>query len=75
MLIEKQGNIDYKVKGFATKDNTIILLENQFLQWTPTGKRLELWDGKKEYLQNDNYSSNIRRVKYWNENSVLWIIR
>lgn len=75
MLIEKEGNIDYKVKGFATKDNTIILLENQFLQWTPTGKRLELWDGKKEHLQNDNYSSNIRRVKYWNENSVLLIIR
>ena len=75
MLVDKYGNVDYEVKGVVTKDNNIILTENQFLQWTPTGKRLELWDGKKEYLQNDNYSSNIRRVKYWNENSVLWIIR
>ena len=70
MLIDKYGNIDNKIKGVVTKDNNIILSENQFLQWTPTGKRLELWEGKKEYLQEEDTDCNIRRIKYWNDSSV-----
>ena len=47
MLIDRYGNIDYEVKGVITKNSNIVLTENQFLQWTPTGKRFELWEGKK----------------------------
>ena len=75
MLIDKLGNIDNKIKGVVTKDNNIILSENQFLQWTPTGKRLELWEGKKEFLERDDYSSNIYRIKYWNEFSIYGFIQ
>jgi hypothetical protein len=74
MLIDKYGNIDNKIKGVVTKDNNIILSENQFLQWTSTGKRLELWEGKKEFLERDDYSSNINRIKYWNESSIYGFI-
>lgn len=75
MLIDKYGNIDNKIKGVVTKDNNIILSENQFLQWTPTGKRLELWEGKKEFLERDDYSSNINRIKYWNESSIYGFMK
>ena len=54
MLIDKYGSVDYEIKGAITKDNNVALTENQFLQWTPTGKRLELWEGRKEYLQNED---------------------
>lgn len=70
MIIDKYGSVDYEVKGVITKENNIILSENQFLQWTPTGKRLELWEGKQEYLQNEDPECNIRRIRYWNENSI-----
>jgi hypothetical protein len=70
MLIDKYGNIDNKIKGVVTKDNNIILSENQFLQWTPTGKRLELWEGKKEFLQEEATDCSIQRIKYWNDSSV-----
>lgn len=70
MLIDKYGNVDHEVKGVVTKDNNIILSDNQFLQWTPTGKRLELWEGKQEYLQEEDIDCNIRRIKYWNDSSV-----
>lgn len=70
MLIDKCGNLDNEVKGVVTKDNNIILSENQFLQWTPNGKRLELWEGKKEYMRGEDPDCNIRRIKYWNEGSI-----
>lgn len=70
MLIDKYGSVDYEIKGAITKDNNVALTENQFLQWIPTGKRLELWEGRKEYLQNEDPECNIRRIKYWNESSI-----
>ena len=60
------------MKGAITKGSNIILSENQFLQWTSSGKRLELWEGKQEYLQEEDIDCNIRRLKYWNEN-YIWI--
>lgn len=73
MLVDMNGNVDYKVTGVITTKANFELLENQFLQWTPTGKRLELWDGKKEFL-NEEYDHDtecvIRRLKYWNESSI-----
>lgn len=70
MLIDKCGNINYEVKGVIVKDNNIMLSDNQFLQWTPTGKRLELWEGKKEYLEDEDPDCNMRRIKYWSESSI-----
>lgn len=70
MLIDKYGSVNYEVKGVITKDDNIRLSENQFLQWTPTGKRLELWEGKQEYLQNEDPDCNIKRLRYWNDSSI-----
>lgn len=75
MLIDRCGNINYEVKGVITKNNNIVLTENQFLQWTPTGKRLELWEGKKEYLEDEDPDCNMRRIKYWSENSIYGFIQ
>jgi hypothetical protein len=80
MLIERDGQItNKKVEILLMKDNgTIITLdENQFFQWTPTEKRIELWEGKEEFLKyrngeklTDEENFKIRRVCYWNRNSV-----
>lgn len=77
MLIDKYGSIDYTVKGVITKNNNVILDNNQFLQWTPTGKRLELWEGKKEYFQlhnDDDVRIDIRRIRCWNDSSIYGFI-
>lgn len=80
MLIDKYGNVDNEIKGCILINKNIKLNENQFLQWTLTGKRLELWEGKKEYLDDvwngiNDKNCSIRRVCYWNQNSVLGFIQ
>lgn len=70
MLIEKTGEINNEIKAVVLKNKDIELLEDQFFQWTETGKRLELWEGKKAYLDNINDGS-LRRVSFWNEKSVV----
>ena len=76
MLVDKYGSVDYEVVGVVTTKGYISLENNQFLKWTTTGKRLELWEGKKEYLDkaylgNEDSDCSVRRIGYWNENSVL----
>ena len=73
MLIDMYGNINYGIKGVATTKNNVMLTDNQFLQWSKTGKRLELWEGKKQYLEDRDTDCVTRRVTYWNQNSVLAI--
>lgn len=74
MLIDKYGNIDYDITGVCTTKENIELLDNQFLQWTPSEKRLELWNGKEEYLNYEydhDRECKIKRITYWNQNSIL----
>ena len=52
MLIEQNGDIDYKINTvLLTNDRLIELDEDQFFQITDTGKRLELWQGKEQYFK------------------------
>jgi hypothetical protein len=72
MLINKDGIIDQEINTVITKDEGYIGLDdNQYFQITPTGKRLELWNGKKEYLNKKDPHCVSRRVTYWNMKSVI----
>jgi len=68
MLIEKDGtrNEDINALVVASGDR-YILNKNQWLQVTPTGKRIELW--QKTRLGQDV------RVRYWLQKSVLAFFR
>jgi hypothetical protein len=71
MLIEKSGEINKDINSVLLNNGDMIELgENQFFQITPTGKRLELWEGKNEYFENDN-GAGMRRVCYWNCNKSV----
>ena len=71
MLIEKDGIIDNEVNTvLLTDDRMITLDDDQFFQITSTDKRLELWQGKNDYLSN-NDSCGLKRICYWNKKSVI----
>jgi hypothetical protein len=72
MLINQDGTIDNETNTVLTMSNLMIELDdNQYFQITPTGKRLELWNGKKEYLDKKDPHCVSRRVTYWNMKSVV----
>lgn len=71
MLIEQNGDIDYKVNTvLLTNDRLIELGEDQFFQITDTGKRLELWQGKDQYFK-DDVGAGMRRLAYWPRKSLI----
>ena len=71
MLIEQNGNIDYKINTvLLTNDRLIGLGEDQFFQVTDTGKRLELWQGKAQYFK-DDIGTGMRRLAYWPKKSLI----
>lgn len=63
-LIEQNGTKVEQIKSFLlTGDRHYYLRENQWLQITPTGKRLELWETWE--------GGRNLRVCYWNRKSVI----
>ena len=68
MIINQDGTQDEKTFMVLTKRGCVELDDNQFFQITPSGKRLELWEGKKEFLNN---SGKFYFVKAWNINSII----
>jgi len=71
MLIEQNGDIDYKINTvLLTNDRLIGLDEDQFFQITDTGKRLELWQGKEQYFK-DNIGAGMRRLAFWPRKSLI----
>ena len=70
MLIDKQGKIDKSIKAFLTKtDGYIVLDKDQFLQITPSGKKIELWEGKQAFL-NDSITG-YTFIKGWLRKSLI----
>ena len=66
MMIDKNGKCDNSVKAILHVNGTeIMLTDNQFFQETPSGKRIELWEG----------GEFGKRIKYWNRNSIIGIGR
>lgn len=79
MLINKDGTINPNITQFLVeyraKWEWFELDDNQFLQISPTGKRIELWEGKEEFLHYDDWDKTkkwtLRKVCGWNANSIL----
>lgn len=74
MLINADGKVNHDIKGVMVKTMNVFLLEDQFFQWTPTGKRLELWHGKGDYESPKSDLIEIRKVTGWNRDSVIFLI-
>ena len=74
MLINADGTINKDIKGVMVKTMNVFLLEDQFIQWTPTGKRLELWHGKGDCESPKSDRMEIRKVTGWNRDSVIFLI-
>lgn len=72
MLILQDGTKLDNITSFLVKKGKgwtrVGLGDNQFFHVTPTGKRIELWEGKKEYLTS---LTGFYRVKYWNMCQVI----
>lgn len=63
-LIEQDGSKVDGVESFLlTNDRYYYITENQWLQITPTGKRIELWETIDDGRE--------LRVAYWNINSLI----
>jgi hypothetical protein len=70
MLVEKNGDINKEITSVLLSNNKMISLSrDQFFQWSETGKTLELWDGKKAFLNKKEFG--YQRVKYWLAKSVI----
>lgn len=70
MLINKDGSINEKITMIADQQNNWKLTYNQFLQISKSGKTVELWNGKKDYL-NDTLSNELRLIKRWRTSSII----
>ena len=84
MLINQDGSIDNTVKAALIKDVVVEVSGDQYFQITPSGKRLELWEGKQAYLNyhNPDYDNldydkihdkdcELKKVTGWNFRSVI----
>jgi len=78
MLIDKTGTINPTVKSAIIKNLTVNLSSNQFFKISSTGRSVELWEGKKEYLSNAKIYSGpqcpLRKVYSWTYLSVKQFI-
>ena len=70
MLVKQDGTIDNEVTDVIfTNGRRVAAYDDQFLQITQTGKRLELWEGKRDFIDNKFYGK-LRRVCYWRMRTV-----
>ena len=70
MLINKDGTIDFNITMIADNKHNWEIEDNQFLQVSKSGKTVELWQGKKDYL-NDTLSNELRVIKRWRTSSII----
>lgn len=70
MLINKDGIIDEKITMIADQQENWELTDNQFLQISKSGKTVELWQGKEDYL-NNTLSNELRVIKRWRASSII----
>ena len=70
MLINKDGIIDESITMIADNKDNWVLTDNQFLQISKSGKTVELWQGKEDYL-NDTLSNELRVIKRWRTSSII----
>lgn len=71
MIINENGKME-KVGSVLMSNGYLVLTEKQFLRVTEDGK-LELWEGKEEYLKSKNYSKCIC-LGYWSMNDILALV-
>lgn len=73
MLIKFDGTRDMEIEGVIFPNMNIVLDDNQFFQITSNNEIIELWEGKKEFLECNATAINtrIRRIEAWNNNDVL----
>ncbi len=70
MLMDENGKKEMNITAvLLTGDRLYHLDDDQFLQFTPNGKKLELWEGKKELLNDESFG--YQRVCAWLRKSVI----